>query len=51
MKRIETTRIHNSQRIHAPANNAGPLATQELKPSTLTDRQLWAQEIWPDCPD
>lgn len=51
MKRIETSRIHNSQRIHALANNAGPLATEELKPSTLADRQTWGQEIWRDCSD
>ena len=51
MKRIETTRIHNTQRIHALANNAGPVATEALKPSTLIDHQIWDQEIWPDCLD
>jgi hypothetical protein len=53
MKRIETSRIHNSQRTHALANKPGLPAYQELKPSTLTDHhgQIWGQELWPDCSD
>lgn len=50
MKRIETSRIHNSQRIHALANNGGPVGSQELKPSTPTDDR-WGQDLWPDCLD
>ncbi|MDR6559807.1 hypothetical protein J2809_004190 [Arthrobacter pascens] len=50
MKRIEASRIHNSQRIHALANNAGPAAIQEFKPTTPTDDH-WAQDLWPDCSD
>jgi hypothetical protein len=53
MKRIETSRIHNSQRIHSLANNAGLAVAAELKPSTLANdhRQIWDQELWPDCSD
>ncbi|MDP9999639.1 hypothetical protein J2W15_003151 [Pseudarthrobacter sulfonivorans] len=53
MKRREACRIRNSQRIQAHANNTGLAATHALEPSTLTDdyRQIWGQEIWPDCLD
>jgi len=51
MKRIEPSkRITNSQRIHALANNASPVAIQELKPSSLAD-DLWGHDLWPDCSD
>lgn len=53
MKRIETCRTRNTQRIHAQANNTGLEATPGSVPPKLTEnyRQIWGQEIWPDCLD